>query len=129
MGKCHKVAVQIQNLHLQLNCIVSLLKEVGMVLGVNWLASLGTYSTNLQKQYMEFKCNGSKYLLYGLRSLYPKHEESWHKKDSDSHQDREINLDRISQIKHKHKSRTKDDVSKFSFEEKDSLKGKAMLRK
>ena len=49
VGKCHKVSLQIQNLHLQLNCVALPLKEVGMELGVNWLALLGTYSTNLQK--------------------------------------------------------------------------------
>ena len=61
VGKCHKVSLQIQTLHLQLNCIALPLKEVDMVLGTDWLASLGTYTTILQKQYMEFKWNGNEY--------------------------------------------------------------------
>ena len=78
VGKCHKVPLHIQNLHLQLKCISLPLKEVGMVLGIDWLASLGTYSTNIQKHYMEFKCNGSKYRLYGSRSFPPKKKELQH---------------------------------------------------
>ena len=100
-----------------------------MVLGADWLASLGTYSTNLQKQYMEFKCNGSKYRFYGPRSSPLKHEESQHKKDSDSRQDKEINPDHISQINVQHKSIENDDIGKFSFEDKASLKGKEMIHK
>ena len=74
---------------------------------------------------MEFKCNGSKYQLYGPRSSPPKQNKSQHKKDPNSRQDKEINLDRISQINIQHKSRTqKDDINKLSFEEKAFLKGK-----
>ena len=50
VGKCHKAVVQIQNLNLQLDCFVLPLKEVDLILGDDWLTSLGMYSTNLQKQ-------------------------------------------------------------------------------
>ena len=96
--KCHQVSLQIQNLHLQLNCISLPLKEIDMVLGADWLASLGTYSTNLQKQYMEFKWNGSEYRLYGLNISQPNKKSHNTKRTQDSHQDQEINSNRIFQI-------------------------------
>jgi hypothetical protein len=39
-----------------------------MVLGAEWLMQLGTYATNLQEQFMEFKWHGKNYKLYGSRS-------------------------------------------------------------
>ena len=74
MGKCHKVSLHIQNLHLQLNCISLPLKEVGMVLDADYLASSRTYSTNIQNKYMKLKWKGNKYQMYGLRSSPPKHK-------------------------------------------------------
>ena len=47
VGKCHKVAVQ--NLNLQPDYYALPLKEVHLILSTDWLTSLGTYSTNLQK--------------------------------------------------------------------------------
>ena len=49
VGKFHKVAVQIQNLNLQLDCFALPLKEVDLILGADWLTLLGTYSTNFTK--------------------------------------------------------------------------------
>ena len=61
VGKCHKVPLQLQNLNLQLNCYALPLKKVDIILATDSLMSSGTYSTNLQKQYMEFKWKGNKY--------------------------------------------------------------------
>ena len=36
-----------------------------VVLGVEWLIQLGTYASNLQEQFMEFKWKKKKYKLYG----------------------------------------------------------------
>ena len=39
-----------------------------MVLGVEWLMQLGTYASNLQEQFIEFKWKKKKYKLYGSQS-------------------------------------------------------------
>jgi hypothetical protein len=36
-----------------------------MVLHVEWLMKLGTYTTNLEEQFMEFNWKGQHYKLYG----------------------------------------------------------------
>ena len=72
VDKCHQLSLQIQKLHLHINCIVLPLKEIDMGLGTELLALLGTYTTNLQKQYIEFTWNGSEYRLYGLINSPPK---------------------------------------------------------
>jgi hypothetical protein len=41
---------------------------IDMVLGAEWLVQLGTYATNLQEQFMEFKWQGKSYKLYGSGS-------------------------------------------------------------
>ena len=47
-----------------------------MVLGAEWLMQLGTYSTNLKEQYMEFHLHGRHYKLYGNDSSNLKEEEA-----------------------------------------------------
>jgi hypothetical protein len=41
---------------------------VDVVLGIQWLQILGTYSTNHQKQFIKFKWEGRQYKLYGFHS-------------------------------------------------------------
>lgn len=76
IGRCHKVPVQIQNLELQTECYTLPLSGMDMVLGVEWLMQLGTYATNLEEQFMEFKWQGRNYKLYVLRSLHRKVRET-----------------------------------------------------
>jgi hypothetical protein len=38
-----------------------------MVLGVQWLQTLGTYSANHQKHFIIFKWQGKRYKLYGFQ--------------------------------------------------------------
>ena len=38
-----------------------------IVLGVQWLQTLGTYSANHQKHFIKFKWKGKNYKLYGLQ--------------------------------------------------------------
>ena len=78
VGKCHKVPLHIQDLKLQIDCYALSLKGVDMVLGAEWLIQLGTYATNLQEQYIEFRWKGNNYKLYGLKNLQtsqPKQKE------------------------------------------------------
>ena len=39
-----------------------------MVLGIQWLQTLGTYSTNHQKQFISFMWEGQKHKLYGFQA-------------------------------------------------------------
>jgi hypothetical protein len=41
-------------------------RGVDVVLGIQWLQMLGTYSANHQKQFIKFKWEGRKYKLYGF---------------------------------------------------------------
>jgi hypothetical protein len=54
VGRCYKVSVQIQELELQTRLYALPLEEMDMVLGLEWLMQLVTYSTNLEEQFMEF---------------------------------------------------------------------------
>jgi hypothetical protein len=65
IDRCHEVYVQIQSLELQMGCYALPLNGMDMVLGAKWLMQLGTYATNLQEQFMEFKWQGKNYKLYG----------------------------------------------------------------
>jgi hypothetical protein len=65
VGRCHKVSIHIQNLELQTGYYALPLCGMDMVLGAEWLMQLGTYATNLQEQFMEFKWQGKNYKLYG----------------------------------------------------------------
>jgi hypothetical protein len=68
IGRYHKVSVQIQSLKLQMGCYAPPLNGMDMVLGEEWLMQMGTYATNLQEQFMEFKWQGKNYKLYGSGS-------------------------------------------------------------
>jgi hypothetical protein len=66
VGRCHKVSIQIQELELQTGLYALLLEEMDMVLGAKWLMQLGSYTTNLEEQFMEFNWQGQHYKLYGV---------------------------------------------------------------
>ena len=42
---------------------------VDIVLGVQWLQTLGTYSANHQKHFIKFKWQGKNYKLHGFQQL------------------------------------------------------------
>ena len=97
VGKCHKVPLHIQDLKLQIDCYALSLKGVDMVLGAEWLIQLGTYATNLQEQYIEFRWKGNNYKLYGLKNLQtsqPKQKEFRPKRGPCSYQGKGSN-DRV----------------------------------
>ena len=58
VGKCHKVKLQIQNFNLESPFYTVPLRGVDVVLGIQWLQTLGTYSANHQKQFIRFKWEG-----------------------------------------------------------------------
>lgn len=41
---------------------------VDVVLGVQWLQTIGTYSTNHQMKFNKFKVDGRKYKLFGFQA-------------------------------------------------------------
>jgi hypothetical protein len=66
VGRFHKVYVHIKNMELQIGYVFYLC-GMDKVLGEEWLMQLGTYTTNLQEKFMEFKWHGNNYNLYGLK--------------------------------------------------------------
>ena len=65
--KCHKVKLQIQDFNLESELYVVPLGGVDVVLGVQWLQTLGTYSVNHQEHFIKFKWQGKSYKLYGFQ--------------------------------------------------------------
>jgi len=65
--KCHKVKLQISDYNLESGFYTVPLGGVDIVLGIQWLQTLGTYSANHQKQFIKFKWEGRRYKLYGLQ--------------------------------------------------------------
>jgi len=75
IGRCHKVLIHLQQLDLQTGYYALPLYGMDMVLGVEWMMQLGTYTTTLQEQFMEFKWRGKNYNLYGSGSQNPPRKE------------------------------------------------------
>jgi hypothetical protein len=67
VGKCHKVKLQIRDFNLESEFYTVPLGGVDVVLGVQWLQTLGTYSVNHQEHFIKFKWQGQTYKLYGFQ--------------------------------------------------------------
>jgi hypothetical protein len=67
VGKCHKVKLQIQDFNLESELYTVPLGGVDVVLGVQWLQTLGTYSVNHQEHFIQFKWQGKSYKLDGFQ--------------------------------------------------------------
>jgi hypothetical protein len=67
VGKCHKVKLRIQNFDLELEIYTIPLGLVDVVLGFQWLQTLGTYSVNHQEHFIQFKWKGKSYKLDGFQ--------------------------------------------------------------
>ena len=65
--KFHKVKLQIQDFNLELELYTIPLGGVDVVLGVQWLQTLGTYSVNHQEHFIQFKWQGKSYKLDGFQ--------------------------------------------------------------
>ena len=55
VGKYHKVKLQIQDYNLESTFYIVPLRGVDVILGIQWLQTLGTYSANHPKQFIKFK--------------------------------------------------------------------------
>lgn len=58
VGKCDKVKLQIQDYNLESPFYTIPFGGVDVVLSIQWLQTLGTYSTNHQKQFIKFRWEG-----------------------------------------------------------------------
>jgi hypothetical protein len=67
VGKFHKVKLPIQDFNLEYEFYIVPLGGVDMVLGFQWLQTLGTYSVNHLEHFMKFKWQGKMYKLYGFQ--------------------------------------------------------------
>ena len=56
--------MQLNNYEMESNFYTVPLGGVDVILGVQWLQMLGTYSENHQKQFIKFKMDGRKYKLF-----------------------------------------------------------------
>jgi len=54
VGKCHKVKLHIQDFNLESLFFTIPLRGVDVVIGIQWLQTLGTYSANHQEQFINF---------------------------------------------------------------------------
>ena len=68
VGKCHKVNFQIQDFNLESPFFTVLLGGVDVVLGIQWLRTLGTYAANHRVQFIKFKWGGQKYKPHGFQA-------------------------------------------------------------
>ena len=68
VGKCHNVKLQMLEYNLESDFFAVPLGGVDVVLGIQWLQTLGTYSANHQEHFIKFKWLGKKYKLYGFQS-------------------------------------------------------------
>lgn len=66
VGMWHKVKLQLRKYAMEANFYTVPLGGVNVVLGIQWLRTLGTYSTNHIKQFIKFKWDGRKYKLFGF---------------------------------------------------------------
>jgi hypothetical protein len=71
-GKCHKVKLSIKDYQLQAPMYAMEIGGVDVVLGAQWLSTIGTVGLNLHKQFLEFFENGRKYKFNGIKS--PPHQ-------------------------------------------------------
>jgi hypothetical protein len=67
VGKFHKVKLQIQDFNLESKLYTVPLGGVDVVLGVQWLQTLGTNSVNHHEYFIQFKWHGKSYKLYGFQ--------------------------------------------------------------
>jgi hypothetical protein len=70
-GKCHKVEVSMSDYKLKSPMYAMPIGGVDIVLGAQWLATLGTVGLNLQENFISFYQNGEKYKLHGINCPSP----------------------------------------------------------
>jgi hypothetical protein len=67
-GKCHNIKLSMGDYNLSSPMYAIPIGGVDVVLGIQWLRTLGTISTNYNDLFMRFKVEGIEYELNGLKS-------------------------------------------------------------
>ena len=67
VGRCHKVKLQMQEYKLESDFFAVPLEGIDVVLGIQWLQTLGTYSANHQEHFIEFHAFRKTHKLYGFQ--------------------------------------------------------------
>eukprot|EP00253_Pinus_taeda_P029674 PITA_29674 len=68
VGKFHKAKLQLSDYAMDSSFYTVPLAGVAVVLGVQWLRTLGNYSENHIKQFIKFKWDGQKYQLFSFQA-------------------------------------------------------------
>ncbi len=68
VGKCHKRELNIQDYSLTSDFYTLPLGGVDVVLGIQWLETVGTYSANHREHFIKFNWQGQKYKLQGFQA-------------------------------------------------------------
>lgn len=68
IGKWHNVKLQLSEYKMESSFYTVPLGGVDVILGIQWLQTLGTYLTNHQMQFIKFKLDGRKYKLFGFQA-------------------------------------------------------------
>ena len=71
-GKCHKVELDIKYYKLKSPMYVMEIGGVDIVLGAQWLETVGKVGLNIQEQFIRLYENGKKYKLHGIKCPAPK---------------------------------------------------------
>jgi hypothetical protein len=66
-GKCHNIKLSMGEYNLEIPMYVIPIGGVDVVLGIQWLRTLGTISTNYNELFMRFELEGIQYELKGLK--------------------------------------------------------------
>ena len=67
VGKCHKVKLQMREYNLESDFFVVPPGGVDVVLGIQWLQTLGSYSAIHQEHFIQFYWLRKEYKLYGFQ--------------------------------------------------------------
>lgn len=78
-GKCHNIKLSMGEYQLSTPMYTFPIRGVGVVLGAQWLRTLGTFAMNLEELFIKFKLEGKVYKLHGSRTPPPTHMISSHR--------------------------------------------------
>jgi hypothetical protein len=67
VGKCHNIKLSMGEYNLEIPMYAIPIGGVDVVLGIQWLRTLGTISTNYNELFMRFELEGIQYELKGLK--------------------------------------------------------------
>ena len=67
-GKCHNIKLSMGEYNLESPMYAFPIGGVDVVMGIQWLRTLGTVSTNYKQLFMRFELEGIQYQLKGLKS-------------------------------------------------------------